>query len=197
MILIFDGTGRLKNSVKRSVKPFVPEAVSETLRAINYEKILELYHNETFQVHIKWQGPDRELPSYIAERLRQSSTGFSSLVRLGLDTLGPRSHKRLAPTPLLLTSNALPTQPQPEPQPQRQRTQPGWEGNLAELLAWEGNLNTAVAAERARELLKILHEKSEELALTKMQLNYYKEKEALEAKVGPTTSPFRYAHPIT
>ena len=54
--------------------------------------------------------------------------------------------------------------------------------DLRQLLQFDGTLTEAVAADRATALLSAMHAQSEELFRTKLQLNYYEERDRLEAR---------------
>jgi hypothetical protein len=56
--------------------------------------------------------------------------------------------------------------------------------NLADLLSWSGELTTAIAAERAEALLQAIRSQTEELAIAKSELLYFKWQESLRAEVN-------------
>ena len=224
IVLIYEGDGRLKSSVKRSVQtmllqnlaeqalPFLHDLVS-TLQQQSIHWVLQLVRTSR-QHHSLWaSGISSDLPEYLVRRIEATTAGFSAqgsaiMAQLGLDILGPPKRlrqpqelqqKRLkgpdAPgphaqpgVPALAAEPAGGAQASPpsqaaEPAGGAQASPPSQAAALSalcNLLSTGEDFNEQVASRQATELLKLFHAQFEELALARLQLKFYRDRDALE-----------------
>ena len=205
----FSGQGRLKSSVKRSIQGCLDEmekAIDPTSKLIaakrnpprfSFQLLASLNPRTALGCLSLLQQASRVLPvwadttfsdlgAYLVSRQSQDSASAATKMQLGLDLLGPQRKRPAEPPPgtmpfklLKGAASSSSQQDQPaapeDPAPSSDR--------LAALLAWDGELTPEIAKERALQLMTILHKTTEELAVAKMHLQYYKERDMLEAQV--------------
>lgn len=201
--LIFTGKGRVKSSVKRSVKsllkadgdqapsPFALQLTS-TLRPVTARSCLSLLQKSTGVLPVWADSTFSDLGTYLVHRSSEENPStFARGMQLGLDLLGPR--KRTAqPTvqlPLKLlkgpsSSTQQDHQPAVSAEPPPSSASSASSDRLANLLAWDGELLPEMAKERAVQLMSFLHKTTEELSVAKLQLQFYKDRDALNAQVS-------------
>ena len=236
VIIVFEGDGRLKNSVKRSMRPLIARALSETglwtrremdtlestllstLCPRSPEWALGLIHQPACRLACEWyHGRAESLEGHLvrhvsSSRARQGPAGAATMAQLGIDVLGPKRRKLYPGQPseskrLRLThttdahasstvgSSAVGSSTvgtvgsdtaaaSVQPQPAQTSV-----AALAELLGWPGELTGAIASERARDILGVVHAQAEELCLARLQLKFYKERDEHESKVSPNPYP--------
>jgi hypothetical protein len=209
IVLIYEGDGRLKSSVKRSVQtmllqnlaeqalPFLHDLVS-TLQQQSIHWVLQLVRTSR-QHHSLWaSGISSDLPEYLVRRIEATTAGFSAqgsaiMAQLGLDILGPPKRLR-QPQELQQKRLKGPDAPGPHAQPGvpalaaepaggAQASPPSQAAALSalcNLLSTGEDFNEQVASRQATELLKLFHAQFEELALARLQLKFYRDRDALE-----------------
>lgn len=232
VLLIFEGEGRMKASIKRTItrmidtgaqpvgKELADQVLTQhqmlaSLQHCTFEQVLHQVSSPQVFVDAEWLPglPTVDLRAYLARRAAGSSvfspSGAAVMATVGLDLLGPKRpssaqhqpwQKRLkGPEPSSsLQGDAAPAAAGPSTS--------GEEGGqasdvaadsaaataslagaaaLTELLQFDGSLTEPVAADRATELLGAFHSLTEELCEAKLQLNYYQQRDALEAQVRP------------
>ena len=206
--LIFTGKGRVKSSVKRSVQSLLkagddkkaPSAfalqLTSTLSPVTARSCLSLLQNSTDVLPVWADSTFSDLGAYLVRRAsEENDASFARTMQLGLDLLGPR--KRTAqptvqlPLKLLKGPSSSTQQDQPagsgEPPPSSASsasfTSSDSSDRLATLLAWDGELVPEIAKERALQLMSFLHKTTEELHVAKLQLQFHKDRDALNAQV--------------
>lgn len=201
--LIFTGKGRVKSSVKRSVQSLLKDDQKEpsafalqltnTLSPVTARSCLSLLQNSTHVLPVWADSTFSDLGAYLARRAsEENDASFARTMQLGLDLLGPR--KRTAqptvqlPLKLLKGPASSTQQDQPagsgEPPPSSASfTSSDSSDRLTTLLAWDGELVPEIAKERALQLMSFLHKTTEELHVAKLQLQFHKDRDALNAKV--------------
>lgn len=237
ILLVFEGDGRLKNSLKRSLQPLVARALPTGVWSASERDALEvallsglcsrssewalgLIRQPTCRLASVWHhGQTDSLDAYLTRRVssslpRQGPAAAATMAQLGIDVLGPKKQHappvqldakrmRLAHTEASVqpdsaesdgqaASKASPEAHEPKaPTASPAAREPSTEsiGRLTEILCWSGELTDAIAAERARELLRVVHAQSEELMLARLQLKFYKERDEVESAVSPNPYP--------
>ena len=191
MFFIFEGEGRVKRTILRSLceldaASWWQHACTEVQAcslALLLSRLLEV---RTSTIYSKWLGEEQKPLEYL--RRRVADIAPEKRVTAGLDLLGPaRRAPAQLPTPAALA--LLPGPPpdhkeagpseQPRPLPARvphPEVRPGHQ--LASLLAWDGELSQAVAADRATKLLALLAGVMEENAVLKIEAASRAESEA-------------------
>lgn len=180
LFFIFDGDGRLKASVKRSIKNMEDgQLFQSALAALEpwplAAVLAYILERPSQSVRAAWLGVEEPLLEYLqarvaagnqttAERVRNSA----DLMCAGMDMLGPHARKRLLPPassgggsssePVL----ASPSKKRPE---QEMRPQ----DRLTELLSWCGALSEDEAVQTAGQLLTLIQSVMEENAQLKIQ----------------------------
>jgi hypothetical protein len=232
VLLIFDGDGRRKQSVKRTVEDLLapPESsrgraqparaaplaqASLSLEPCSFPQVLQLITAPHVRVHAEWNPahPTVDVTLYIARRVKEGAhfdpESTAVMAGVGLDLLGPRRKHSLPPQPQppKRLKGPEPTNTPPDDAPPTEASGPSADAppteaagpssssvegggaaiisDLQQLLHFDGTLTEAVAADRATALLSAMHAQSEELFRTKLQLNYYEERDRLEATVRP------------
>ena len=237
ILLIYEGLGRVRSKVKRSVDSTVVNieqprnmiwqpaqfvhALTSSLRSSSLENALELIRMPTCRVASCWPPPHkRDLVEYLILRLQMAGgmsdpTRRADMTRLGLDLLGPR---RPPPPPLLpllqpakrlkhtvsdqeegaagaSSTGASAPAPRQEgaagasataasaPAPPPETSLGSCISPLQALLTFDGELSPAIASDRAAAICTAFHELTKELCLTKLHLQYYEQRDALEAQV--------------
>ena len=191
--------------------PAFTAALISTLAQKPALSCLALLQGATAQ-HCEWALGSRELlppptssaPSLAEVYLRQrayppGAEKVSARIGLGLDVLGPRKRKATMEGPplKLLTGPATTTEagqpstscdPPPSPPVGCLVSDP-----LQSLLSWSGELTADVAADRASQIMSMMHKNTEELGLAKLQLQYYQERDAIQAQVCSLNHPYPLA----
>ena len=214
---VFDGEGRIKRSVSRSLSSFDTgswweQACAELQPlsvAVALSRVMQL---PSHTVTSLWLGEEQNLKTYLHQRIevqpratRAELTATS--VNAGLDLLGPRALQAHLPlpiraAPLLLTGPAEgPSPPQAGLPPHPASAVRPPEEALASLLMWEGNVDGAVAADRASKLLAYVSKLTEENAVFKIAAAAAAKEEAKEVpmltfhacSVSPEFSVYAYA----
>lgn len=186
-----------------------------SLQHATFEQVLNRVSSPQVSVAAEWlPGPAPvDLPTYLARRAAGSSvfspSGAAVMATAGLDLLGPKRPASAQPQPWLKRlkgpepSSSLQGDPAPAAAGPSTSGEEGGQASdvaadsaaatassavaaaLTELLQFDGSLTKPVAADRATELLGAFHRLTEELCEAKLQLNYYKQRDALEAQVRP------------
>ena len=240
VLLIFDGDGRPKQTVKHSVQAlldtFFPKAthamlVEAALASLEYVPlltVLRLVAAPRVHVYPDWKAdtPPTDVTTYLARRVNgPSGAGFNAenaavMATLGLDMLGPRPKQKLPQHPQLSQKRLKGPEPNSTPldgAPPSDAAGPSGSSSvegggaaasasssvegggaaasaaptpdaladLLKLLQFDGELTQAVAADRAAALMSAFHQQADELCRTKLRLNYYEERDRLEATVRP------------
>ena len=213
IVLIFGADGRVKSSVTRSLSSIfthAPEPYASALKgSLHAESLLWVLAILTQSTaHIETGAGEMQLSdfeSYLTRRaMREGWAKPEALVSLGLDLLGPtrpkpeRPRPDAAENPMKLLKGDSVRPPVPPPVPPRVPEASRAAVDLAGLLGWSDELTADVAAERAAQLLQVLHATVEENAVLKLQLQFYEERDKLESQVCsfplPTSIP--PSHPI-
>ena len=192
LIFLFDGAGRLKSSLRRSLASLdIPQSAREGLLCLSCEYCLSLMLQppDTCPRRIEWLGPPRDVIEYLRERIEYSTAearvvGAASMLCSGMDILGPgNNRKRKAHEPLYLTGpdpDPLVQEPGSTPTPLRAiATDPSGERASPEvsvlravlqLKAARGSsaMTEEQAAETATQLLDLIAGLSEENAMLKI-----------------------------
>ena len=177
MFFVFDGDGRLKASVKRSIKKLEDSALFKAaLAALEpwpLAAVLAFILERPAQsVRAAWLGPDERLVEYLKARVAAGNQTTSERVNnsadfmcAGMDMLGPHSRKRPLPPP-------TPSKASPGGGPSSGHSDdslPPSLVRLSELLSWSGALSQEQAAERGANLLTLIQTTMEENAVFKIQ----------------------------
>ena len=195
----YEGDGRLKQCVKRSLQSLLKPVgldkdclttLFQTLTAATWTQIVTISQLRTQSI---WLGSTRVLDQYIASRMLEHDplASMPYLVNAGLDLMGPSrilgKRKADKQQPLCLqytpsdgaaaSSSAVVEEPAPH------AVQAVTQDHLAALLQWEGNLTDPLAVSRAAAIMQYVVNMTDELATTKFELEYYKQRAAMEAKV--------------
>lgn len=191
MFFIFEGEGRVKRTILRSLCELDAaswwQLACAEMQALSVALLLSrLLEVRTSTILSKWLGEEQKPLEYL--RRRVADIAPENRVTAGLDLLGPA---RCAPAqlpipaaPALLLGpppdhkEAGPSE-QPRPLPARvphPDVQPAHQ--LAALLAWDGELSQAVAADRATKLLALIAGVMEENAVLKIEAASRAESEA-------------------
>ena len=208
--LIFRGTGRVKRSVKETVKRLIKDvefsatelfAIHTSLQPSTFGAIVRESQEQKYRC--EWfDGAVRKLSTYLLQRIRATSSAEEvELVQNNMDLLGPGPGKRKAP-PLYsgpmkrigymggdVSSSAEGGAASSSAEgPSRREPEDACttdlSARLAEVLKWDDNLSKNGAAERADSLLSLVHDMALELSQTKHQLMFYKQEKAHEAQVS-------------
>lgn len=201
IVLIMDGTGRLKSSVKRSMQnllkgahnvpvrldPFAA-ALLNTLRPQTFAWALAMQRNSS-QTHVDWVDTEVScLKTYLTRReSAEGTTPPSEKVSLGIDLLGP---KRPAPPqppmpPMKMLkgpAGECPSEPS-EPQEPSRGPDPNMVRACAMFVAQKGEVTQEQAEAALKQLLLDLHDTTEELHKAKLELSFYKQRDALHSQV--------------
>lgn len=204
VVLIMDGNGRLKSSVKRSMtnllkspedarKPLDPfaEALLRTLRPQTFTWALAM--ERTSQVHVDWRDSEHScLRTYLMRRGHSGGALAPAIaaekLQHGIDLLGPKT-KRLAPVqppmpPLKMLKGPTVQRAESEPQEPSRGPDQNMVRACAKFVAQNGGNVTEEQAEATlKQLLLDLHDTTEELHRAKLELCFYKERDALHAQV--------------
>ena len=197
LIIIYDGAGRLKASVKRSLWTLLAghqgaatfSAALQVLEAWSAASAMSFVDDHPSNViKVEWRGGiERDLIDYLKERVATDNqtplmrTSNSALLACsGMDMLGPHSRKRV----LMLTDAGAGTDAhQPSSQrggssssallasPTKVTSAPSArppEEALATLLSWSGELTAEEATRRANGLLELIQKTMEENAVYKI-----------------------------
>ena len=229
IVLVFNGMGRKKDKVKRSLESFwkysakAKEGVQLVLSqqdqfttntpdqfATTMHRFLEGIHSATFenalallrasaQRRCLWpHDNERDPTEYLVQRLRltggaSGAAGHAVMARMGLDLLGPSRPFALPPQPAKrprlthcgegassssAAAAAAPSEPSAPPDPHGDPL-----ALLTALLPIDGELTPEIAADRAAQLCTTFHDLAKELSLSKLHLQYYRERDAQAAKV--------------
>lgn len=192
LIIIYDGAGRLKASVKRSLKTLLAgsqgaatfSAALQVLEAWSAASAMSFVDEHPSNVvKVEWRGGvERDLIDYLKERVATDNqtplmrTSNSALLACsGLDVLGPHSRKR----PLMLADKThQPSSPRggssssallasPTKLSSAPSARPPDEA-LATLLSWSDELTAEEATRRANGLLELIQKTMEENAVYKI-----------------------------
>lgn len=182
MFFVFEGEGRVKRTISRSLCELDAaswwQLTCTEMQALSVALLLSrLLEVRTSTIWSKWLGEEQKPLEYL--RRRVADIAPEHRVTAGLDLLGPArcAHAQLPipAAPALLLGpppdhkEAGPSE-QPRPLPARvphPDVQPAHQ--LAALLAWDGELSQAVAADRATKILALVAGVMEENAVLKIE----------------------------
>jgi len=206
IVLIMDGPGRLKSSVKRSMQNllkgapnapspsmqnstlFVAAALLNTLRPQTFAWALAMQRKSS-QTHVDWVDTEVScLKTYLTRReSAEGTTPPSEKVSLGVDLLGPKRPAPLQPPmpPMKILKGPAgerPSEPS-EPQEPSRGPDPNMVRACAMFVAQKGEATQEQAEAALKQLLLDLHNTTEELHQAKLELAFYKERDALHSQV--------------
>ena len=183
MFFIFDPEGRLKSSVKRSIKKLdeCDQLFQSALAALepwsSASVLAFIMEHPSESVRASWLGAEQPLLAYLQARVAEGVqtdaarvSNSAAFMCAGMDLLGPQSRKRPLPieasqgggsgsAEAVLAAEAVPAHGEQKSSNER----------LSELLSWTGGLTQDQAAQRATDLLTFMHATLEENALLKIQ----------------------------
>ena len=201
IVLIIDGNGRLKSSVLRSLRTTLFEpgcwqggaalfanALLRTLQARDLASALHLQRTCSVS-HVIWADAEfGDLPAYLIRRMnREGTTSSTDKVQMGLDLLGPKRRAPLQPPmpPMKMLKGPAgerPSEPS-EPQEPSRGPDPNMVRACAMFVAQKGEVTQEQAEAALKQLLLDLHDTTEELHKAKLELSFYKERDALHSQV--------------
>ena len=204
VVLIMDGHGRLKSSVKRSMTGLLQGAHNIEKRLDPFaESLLRTLRPQTFtwalameresQVYVNWRDSEQScLKTYLMRRgpsVALAPAIAAEKVQLGVDLLGPKRPAPVQPPmpPLKMLKGPAVSENAQRAESQPQEPSRGPDPNMmracAMFVAQNGEVTKTQAEATLKKLLLDLHDTTEELHRAKLELCFYKERDARACEV--------------